>query len=186
MNNAPLPVLEYHFHEILRELGCDLDSEGMAETPLRYAKFLKSFLHKEPINFTMFDANGMDEMILEVGIPFASLCEHHCLPFSGTASIAYIPNRNIAGLSKLPRALNYFCAGFQTQERITQQTADYLHEMLDPRGVAVQLVGEHSCMTIRGVKAHGTKTITNFLTGCFKDDPACRAEFFATVNSRKS
>jgi GTP cyclohydrolase I len=158
--------------------------EGLKDTPRRYIKFLKEFLTPTPFNFTTFDAEGTNEMIVQTNIPFHSLCEHHLAPFFGTASIAYVPNGKIVGLSKLARTLDLYSRNFQNQERITKQIAERLMEELQPQGVAVMLKAEHMCMSMRGVKKHDTHTTTSHLTGCFKDDLNCRNEFLHIVNSK--
>lgn len=160
----------------------DGNRPGMVDTPRRYIKFLNEFLHPPEFNFTTFDSEGADEMILVKNIPFFSLCEHHLAPFFGTAAIGYIPNETtIAGLSKLPRVLETFCRRFQNQERITTQVAEYLNEKLSPRGVAVTLTARHLCMEMRGVKKHDTWTTTSKVMGVFKTDEKARAEFLQSI-----
>lgn len=151
--------------------------EGLKETPKRYIKFLKEFLSPPEFNFTTFDAEGTDEMIVQKQIPFYSLCEHHLAPFFGVAHVAYIPNGKIVGLSKLARCVDLYSRGFQNQERITTQIADRLMKELDARGVAVVLEAQHLCMSMRGVKKPGVPTITSKMVGLFKDDLNCRNEF---------
>lgn len=155
----------------------DANREGLQDTPRRYIHFLNEFLSPPQFNFTTFDSEGMDEMIIEKDIPFHSLCEHHIAPFFGTAHIAYIPNGKIAGISKLARTLETFSRRLQNQERITQQVANYIQEQLNPRGVAVVLKAQHMCVAMRGVRKHGVETITSKMTGVFKDDLNCRQEF---------
>lgn len=151
--------------------------EGLKETPKRYIKFLKEFLSPPEFNFTTFDAEGTDEMIVQKQIPFYSLCEHHLAPFFGVAHVAYIPNGKIVGLSKLARCVDLYSRGFQNQERITTQIADRLMKELDARGVAVVLEAQHLCMSMRGVKKPGVPTITSKMVGLFKEDLNCRNEF---------
>jgi GTP cyclohydrolase I len=156
----------------------DSNRPGLVDTPRRYVKFLKEFLNPPEFNFTTFDSEGADEMIVVSNIPFFSLCEHHLAPFFGTAAIGYIPNETtIAGISKLPRVLEMFARRFQNQERITTQVAEYLNEKLSPRGVAVTITARHLCMEMRGVKKHDTWTTTSKLIGVFKEDPDARREF---------
>lgn len=168
---------ENHFKQILLHLGEDPDREGLKETPKRYIKFLEEFLSPPQYNFTTFDAEGYDEMIIESEIPFQSLCEHHCAPFWGIGTIAYIPNKKIVGLSKLARCLEAFSRRLQNQERITMQVADFIESQLEPKGVAVLLKARHTCMEMRGVRKSGVWTTTSCLRGCFKEDFNCRNEF---------
>ena len=172
---------EWHFKEILCHLGEDTSREGLKETPKRYIKFMKEFLTPKEFNFTTFDAEGTDEMIVQSNIPFYSLCEHHTAPFYGIGVIAYIPDKKIVGLSKLARTLDYFANRFQNQERITAQVAIKLWEELSPRGVAVSLKAQHLCMSMRGVKKHDTWTTTTKLIGAFKEDEKARAEFLRYI-----
>lgn len=168
---------EKNFKEILSSLGEDVDREGLKETPKRYIKFLKEFLSPPKYDFTTFDSEGYDEMIVESDISFQSLCEHHCAPFWGFGTIAYVPDKKIVGLSKLARCLESFSRRFQNQERITMQVADFINEKLNPKGVAVLLKARHSCMEMRGVRKNEVWTTTSCLKGCFKDDMNCRNEF---------
>ena len=172
---------EWHYQQVLRLLGNDVDREGLQETPKRYIKFLEEFTKKEPFNFTVFKNEGIDEMIVQTKIPFYSLCEHHTVPFFGTATIAYIPNENIVGLSKLARTVDYFANALQNQERITTQIADFIQENLNPAGVGVQLRAQHLCMCMRGVKKHDAWTITTKLLGVIKESPEARNEFLNAI-----
>jgi GTP cyclohydrolase I len=173
---------EWHFQQILHQLGEDVDREGLIETPKRYIKFLREFRKKEPFNFTTFNSEGIDEMIIQTNIPFYSLCEHHIAPFLGFASVAYIPNDKIVGLSKLARVVDLYANDFQNQERITTQIADRLNQELSPKGVAVCLKAQHLCMCMRGVKKHDTWTTTSKLIGVFKNDLVVRNEFLSLIN----
>ena len=130
---------------------------------------------------TTFNNENYDEMVLVKDIPFNSLCEHHLMPFHGTAHIAYIPYKKIIGLSKLPRALEKYSRRFQNQERITNQVAEFLFKELHPLGVAVVIEACHSCISMRGVRKHGTTTVTSKMIGVFKDDSSCRAEFMGLI-----
>lgn len=165
----------------------DTGREGLRDTPKRYVKFMHQFLSPEPFNFTTFESEGYDEMIIVKDIPFFSLCEHHLAPFFGTGSIAYIPNpdtKRIVGLSKLPRVLDMFSRRLQNQERITAQVAQYIQEQLNPAGVAVMLEARHMCVEMRGIKKSGANTVTTSLIGNFKTDSTVRAEFMAQVTKR--
>ena len=169
--------IEDNFVRILQYLGENPKREGLKDTPKRYIKFMKEFLAPKEFNFTSFDAEGTDEMIIQTNIPFYSICEHHTAPFFGTAAIAYVPNKKIIGLSKLSRCLDLYANRFQNQERITTQVAERLQEELNPLGVAVSLKAQHLCMAMRGVKKHDTWTTTNKLLGVFKEDNKARNEF---------
>ena len=172
---------EWHFKEILNHLGEDTEREGLKETPKRYVKFMREFLQPKEFNFTTFDSEGIDEMIIQKDIPFYSLCEHHTAPFFGTATVAYVPINKIIGLSKLARTVDLYANKFQNQERITTQIAERLMKELNPKGVAVSLKAQHLCMSMRGVKKHDTWTITNKLIGIFKEDEKARAEFLRYI-----
>jgi GTP cyclohydrolase I len=160
------------------------DREGLKETPKRYIKFLSEFLEPQPFNFTTFDAEGTDTMVMQVNIPFYSLCEHHLAPFFGTAAVAYIPNGRIVGLSKLARTVDYYARRFQNQERITKQVANRLMDELNPLGVGVSITAQHLCMAMRGVKKHDTHTTTTELTGLFRTNLGARTEFLNAVNAK--
>jgi GTP cyclohydrolase I len=173
---------EWHFQQILSKLGEDITREGLIETPKRYIKFMREFLEPKDFNFTTFDAEGTDEMILQTNIPFYSLCEHHTAPFFGVAHVAYIPDKRIVGLSKLARVVDLYANRFQNQERITTQIAERIQTELNPKGVAVSLKAQHLCMCMRGVKKHDTWTITSKMIGVFKDDEKARNEFLILIN----
>ena len=168
---------------VLQYFNEDVEREGLKETPKRYIKFLEEFLNPPKWNCTTFEGEGYDEMIIQTGIPFYSLCEHHIAPFFGYGTIAYIPNKRIVGLSKLARTLETFARRLQNQERITTQVAEFLMEKLEPRGVAVQLTAKHMCMEMRGVKKHNTWTTTSKMIGVFKQDAKAREEFFNIINN---
>jgi GTP cyclohydrolase I len=172
---------EFHFQQILKALGEDPTREGLKETPKRYIKFMREFLEPKEFNFTTFDAEGTDEMIIQTNIPFYSICEHHTAPFFGIANVAYIPAEKIVGLSKLARTVDLFANRFQNQERITSQIAEKLQAELNPRGVAVHLKAQHLCMCMRGVKKHDTWTSTSKLLGLFKEDLNVRNEFLSLI-----
>jgi len=181
----PINSAEWHFKQILNLLGEDIEREGLIETPKRYIKFMKEFLEPKEFNFTTFDAEGTDEMILQTNIPFYSLCEHHTAPFFGVANVAYIPNGKIIGLSKIARCVDLYANKFQNQERITTQIAERLMLELNPKGVAVTLKAQHLCMCMRGVKKHDTWTMTSKMVGLFKDDDKARNEFLRLINHDK-
>jgi GTP cyclohydrolase IA len=164
----------------LRALGTDLDAEGLRETPARMARAYAELLSSEPFRLTTFpNDEGYDELVLVRAIPFRTVCEHHLLPFAGVAHVGYLPDGRIVGLSKLARVLGHFAARLQTQERLTRQVAECLDEQLRPRGVGVVLDAEHSCLSLRGARATGARTVTSTLLGTLRSDPAARAEFLA-------
>ena len=166
--------------DLLRALGKDPDAEHLADTPRRVADSFAELLTCPPFTPTTFanDA-GYDELVLARDIPVHSLCEHHLLPFSGTAHVGYLPGERILGLSKLARVVEMFARDLQVQERLTQQVADWLQEHLAPRGVGVVVEAEHLCMSLRGVRATGSRTVTSALRGLVRDDGRTRAEFFS-------
>jgi GTP cyclohydrolase I len=122
---------------------------------------------------------GYDELVLARSIPMRSVCEHHLLPFTGVAHVGYLPGERILGLSKLARVVTYFSSRPQVQERLTKQIATWLDTNLAPKGVGVVIEAEHSCMTLRGVRALGSTTVTSTLLGLLRNDPSSRQEFFA-------
>jgi len=173
--------VEDNFVRILQYLGEDVKREGLKDTPKRYIKFLKEFLTPKEFNFTTFDAEGTDEMIIQTNIPFYSLCEHHIAPFFGVANVAYIPKDRIVGLSKLARTVDLYANKLQNQERITTQIAERLMYELEPLGVAVSMKAQHLCMCMRGVKKHDTWTTTSKMVGVFKTDLNARNEFLNLI-----
>lgn len=168
---------------VLWSIGQDEYREGLKETPKRVAKFYHDWITQgDPtFNLTTFSAEGADQMIVQRSIPFYSMCEHHLLPFFGTATVAYIPNGRIIGLSKLARIVDWYSRRPQNQERLTQQIVTCLQEALGPVGAAASLTGRHMCMEMRGIRAFGTQTTTNYLVGTIRDDAAARAEFLRNV-----
>lgn len=176
-----IETVEDNVTRLLQYFGEDTNREGLQETPKRFVKFFTEFLNPPKWECTTFESEGYDEMIVQTNIPFHSLCEHHIAPFFGTATIAYIPNKRIVGLSKLARTLETFARRLQNQERITIQVAEFLWDELQPKGVAVQLTAKHMCMEMRGVKKHNTHTTTTKLIGVFKDEASCRQEFLTAI-----
>lgn len=163
---------------LIQSIEKDPNREGLKDTPARIVKFYSEWLNPAEPKLTTFENEGCDEMIVQSGIQFYSLCEHHLLPFFGTATVAYIPGeKKIVGLSKLSRTVDYFANRLQNQERLTKQIAEYLQEHLDPKGVAVVLKARHLCMEMRGVKKNDAPTTTSALLGLFKADDKCRNEF---------
>jgi GTP cyclohydrolase I len=171
---------------LLEALGIDLDNESLARTPERMAASLAELMSPRPFQMTTFpNDGGYDELIVARGIPVRSLCEHHMLPFVGTAHIGYLPGGRLLGLSKLARVLEHFSSRPQVQERLTVQVADWLCAQLSPVGVGVVVEAEHLCMTLRGVQAPGTTTITSSLLGALRDDSRSRAEFLALTQASR-
>lgn len=154
---------------MLKSLGHDIKREGLKETPKRYVKFLTEFCSPPEFQFTTFEKETYDQMIIVKDIPFYSLCEHHLAPFFGVAHIAYLPNKRIVGLSKIPRTLEMFARRPQNQERITTQVAEFLMKNLKAKGVGVIIEARHMCVEMRGVEKPGCMTITSSLLGNFKD-----------------
>jgi len=168
--------------EILAAIGEDPNRDGLVETPQRVARMFAevcSGLHEDPARHleTTFEANH-DEMVMVRDIPLYSLCEHHLVPFFGSAHVAYIPNRSgrVTGLSKIARLVDGFAKRPQVQERLTSQIAEALERTLAPRGVLVVVEAEHLCMSMRGVRKPGSSTVTSSVTGIFRENVATRAE----------
>jgi GTP cyclohydrolase I len=170
--------------DFLAALGVDLSAEGLAETPARMARAYADLLSPRDFRLTTFpNDEGYDELVLARGIPVRSVCEHHLLPFVGVAHVGYLPGERILGLSKLARVVELFAHAPQVQERLTKQVADWLHTSLRPRGVGVVVEAEHLCMTLRGVRAAGTSTVTSTLLGVLRDDVRSRSEFLALAGA---
>lgn len=177
-----MDTVENIIRDLLVHIEANPKREGLAETPLRYRKFLEEFLKPEPFNITVFDNDGYDEMVVQSNIPFFSLCEHHLLPFFGQGTVAYIPDEKIVGLSKLTRILDHFSRRLQNQERITTDVASLISTELSPKGVGVALNARHLCMEMRGVQKPGTETTTSCVKGLIKTNPATRSEFLRFVS----
>lgn len=168
--------------EILAAIGEDPNRDGLRETPQRVARMYAETcagLHEDPSRHlaTTFEANH-DEMVMVRDIPLYSMCEHHLVPFYGSAHVAYIPNRSgrVTGLSKIARLVDGFAKRPQVQERLTSQVAEALETTLAPRGVLVVVEAEHLCMSMRGVRKPGSSTVTSAVTGIFRENVATRAE----------
>lgn len=171
---------EAAIRDLLVALGQDPESDHLRDTPRRVASALAEMLTARPFQLTTFpNEEGYDELVVARDIPFHSLCEHHLLPFTGRAHVAYLPGERILGLSKLARVVELFSRRLQVQERLTSQIAGWLQDHLQPKGVGVVLDAEHTCMSLRGVAATGSSTVTSALLGKLRDDPRTRAEFFA-------
>jgi GTP cyclohydrolase IA len=181
--DVDLPAARDAVAALLRALGRDPATPHLADTPRRVAESLVELLTSPPFDLTTFPNEGYDELVIAKDIPFRSLCEHHLLPFSGVAHVGYLPGERILGLSKLARVLELFARDLQVQERLTQQVADWLQEHLAPRGVGVVVEAEHLCMSLRGVRAAGARTVTSALHGVLRSDARSRAEFFSLTGT---
>jgi GTP cyclohydrolase IA len=175
-----LTAAESAARDLLVALGQPVGSEGMRDTPRRMALAYAEMLTARSFEETTFpNTEGYDELVLVRDIPVRSVCEHHMLPFVGVAHIGYLPGDRILGLSKFARVVEAHSHRAQTQERLTMQIAEHLDQHLAPRGVGVVLEAEHTCMTLRGVRAPGTRTVTSAMLGRLRTDPATRAELLS-------
>ena len=178
--------IEKAVREILLAVGEDIEREGLKKTPERVARMYAELLagmHEEPKEHlrSVFTEN-YDEIVLLRDIPFYSICEHHLMPFIGSAHVAYLPSGAVLGISKLARIVDCFARRLQAQERLTYQIADFIMDSLKPQGVAVVLEASHSCMTIRGIKKPGSMMVTSALRGIFKRDPRSRNEVMSLMH----
>ncbi|MEQ9411087.1 MAG: GTP cyclohydrolase I FolE [Fuerstiella sp.] len=180
--------IEAAVREILAAVGEDPDRDGLRDTPARVARMYAEMfggLHVEPgRHLHKVFQEQYDEMVLVRDITFHSMCEHHLLPFIGTAHVGYIPRGRVTGLSKLARVVDEVSRRPQVQERMTHTIADLIESELDAKGVIVVLEAEHTCMTIRGVRKPGALTITSAVRGLLKKDPSSRAEAMALINKK--
>jgi len=172
--------------EILLAVGEDIEREGLKGTPQRVARMYAELLggmHEDPRkHIRRVFTEKYDEIVLLRDIPFYSICEHHLLPFIGSAHVAYLPSGVVLGVSKLARVVDCFSRRLQVQERLTDQIADFIMASLKPRGVAVVLEAAHSCMTIRGARKPGSVMVTSALRGIFKKDPRSRSEVMSLIH----
>jgi len=178
--------IEKAVKEILLAVGEDVEREGLKKTPTRVANMYAELLagmHEDPKqHLRSVFTEDYDEIVMLRDIPFYSICEHHLMPFIGSAHIAYLPSSGILGVSKLARIVDCFARRLQTQERLTGQIADFIMNNLKPRGVAVVLEASHSCMTIRGIKKPGSVMVTSALRGIFRRDPKSRSEIMSLMH----
>jgi GTP cyclohydrolase I len=171
---------------LLTSVGEDVEREGLVDTPRRVSRAYEELLagyRTDPmalLNNALFDVEYSD-IVVVANIEFASLCEHHLLPFLGHAHVAYIPKNKVIGLSKIPRIVDMFARRLQLQERLTHQVADFINEVLQPRGVAVVMEGQHLCSLMRGVKKHDSTMTTSTMLGVFHHDLTMRQAFFQHI-----
>ena len=169
--------------------GDDPDREGLLDTPRRVAKAYRELFAgyetdpREYLARTFEEVGGYDELVILKDIRVVSFCEHHMLPFLGKAHVGYLPNDRVVGISKLARVVHGFARRLQIQEKLTAEVAEAIHDILEPKGVGVVLVSEHSCMTMRGVNTPGSRLTTSHLLGEVRDDPRTRQEFFELVRN---
>ena len=178
--------IEKAVKEILIAVGEDTEREGLKRTPERVARMYSELLggmHEDPKKYLSIFRENYDEIVLLRDVPFYSICEHHLMPFIGSANVAYLPSGTVLGVSKLARIVDSFARRLQTQERLTYQIADFIMNSLKPQGVAVVLEASHSCMTIRGIKKPGSVMVTSALRGIFKRDPRSRNEILSLMHN---
>jgi len=173
--------------EILVAVGEDVEREGIKGTPMRvaemYAELLSGMGEDPKQHLKSVFSEKYDEIVLLRDVPFYSICEHHLMPFIGSAHVAYLPSGLVLGVSKLARVVDCFARRLQVQERLTDQIADFIMDSLKPKGVAVVLEASHSCMTIRGIKKPGSVMVTSSLRGIFRKDPKSRSEVLSLMHN---
>jgi GTP cyclohydrolase I len=178
-----------HIRRILQFIGEDPNRDGLRHTPERFEKafrFLTSGYHQDPeklLNGAMFSV-CYDQMVLVKDIEFYSLCEHHLIPFFGKCHVAYIPDKKVVGLSKIPRLVNMFARRLQIQERLTNQIANAIQQKIVPLGVGVVVEARHLCMVMRGVEKESSQTVTSAMLGSFKENPKTREEFLSLIQAK--
>ena len=187
-DGVDLEAIKRAVRTILQAVGEDPDRPGLLETPRRVAKMYAEMfggLHLDPArHLKVTFPEDYDELVLVRDISFTSMCEHHLLPFTGVAHVGYIPHGRVTGLSKLARVVEEVARRPQVQERMTQTIAELVERELQTTGVAVVIQAEHSCMSIRGVKKHGSSTITSALRGIFKTNQSSRAEVLSLIGQK--
>ena len=186
MNGDNLEKIELIILNLLKEIGEDPEREGLQKTPHRVAKSWTTFVkgYKQTPEEVVGDAvfnERCDEVVAVKDIDFFSLCEHHLLPFKGLAHVGYLPDEKIIGLSKIPRIVDIYARRLQVQERLTQQVADALQDVLSPKGVAVVIEAEHLCMQMRGVEKKSSFMITSAVRGAFRENNKTREEFLSII-----
>jgi len=186
---SEVPSFAGEVREILAKLGEDPDRDGLLRTPQRVEEALKFLTSgyrmdiQKVVNGALYEVK-YDEMVVVKNIEFFSLCEHHLLPFYGKMHVAYLPKAKVVGLSKIPRIVDVFARRLQIQERLTQQVAQTIQEMIDPVGVGVICEARHFCMMMRGVEKQHSGAMTSAMLGIFRDRKKTRDEFLALVNHR--
>ena len=180
-------AIEDAVESMVRAFGEDPDREGLRNTPKRVARMYAELLngyHLDPnklVNDALFDIS-YDEMVIVRDIEFFSLCEHHLLPIMGRAHVAYIPDGKVLGLTKIPRIVDMYARRLQVQERMTRQIADFISNLLEPKGVAVVVEALHLCMTMRGIKKQDARMTTSAMHGGFRTNVATRQEFLDNIS----
>jgi GTP cyclohydrolase I len=183
--------IAHHMKSVLAALGEDPEREGLLRTPERSEKALRFLTSgyatdvEQIVNGALFNVN-YDEMVIVKDIEFFSMCEHHLLPFFGKMHVGYLPNEKVIGLSKIPRIVDVFARRFQIQERLTQQIAETIQDLVSPRGVGVICEARHFCMMMRGVEKQHSGTVTSAMLGSFRTNKESRDELLSLVNSRPS
>ena len=190
-NDETLQKMAYHYKEILNLLGEDTEREGLKDSPLRIAKAMQFFTHGYSLDPSAIIRSAIfnedyKQIVLVKDIEIYSLCEHHLCPIVGKAHVAYIPNGQVVGLSKIPRIVDCFARRLQVQERMTRQIKDCLQENLNPLGVAVVIEAQHLCMSMRGVQKQNSLTTTSDFTGVFIRDMKTREEFMHLIGVKLS
>ena len=186
MNGDNMEKIELIISDLLKEIGEDSEREGLLKTPQRVAKSWMTFAQgykqtpEEVVGDAVFNEK-CDEIVVVKDIDFFSLCEHHLLPFKGVAHVGYLPKEKIIGLSKIPRIVDIYARRLQVQERLTQQVADALQDVLSPKGVAVVIEAEHLCMQMRGVEKKSSFMITSAVRGAFRENNKTREEFLSII-----
>lgn len=189
-NEAKINQLSASYSDIIKNLGEDVNREGLQKTPERVAKAMQYLTHGYDLNPTEILQSAMfqedhSQMVIVKDIELYSLCEHHMLPFFGKAHVAYIPNGHIVGLSKIPRVVDAFARRLQVQERLTDDIKNCIEEALKPLGVAVVIEAQHMCMQMRGIQKQNSLTTTSSFTGAFEKD-STRKEFISLISNKLS
>ena len=185
----PRGVISAHMKEVIRELGEDTERDGLVNTPDRVEKALKYLTSgysadiSQIVNGALFDVD-YDEVVIVRDIEFFSMCEHHMLPFFGKMHVAYLPDKKVIGLSKIPRIVDVFARRLQIQERLTQQVAETIEGLISPRGVAVVCEAQHFCMMMRGVEKQHSGAITSAMLGAFRTNKETRNELLSLLAQR--
>ena len=189
-NKTRIESIESAVLDVLEAVGEDPTREGLVGTPSRVARMYGELLSgynvdpTELLNGALFDVEH-DQMVIVTNIEFQSLCEHHMLPFTGLAHVAYVPDNKVVGLSKIPRIVDMYARRLQIQERMTKQIAETVSTLVEPLGVGVILTGSHMCSTIRGVRKQHSLMTTNFMTGSLRSDNLLRSEFLTQIQIDK-